>query len=172
MGNRTSVAESLLPIERAEYLTNRMMRIYEKELDICIPSGIKCICLQFVGKILIERAAVSSPAKFSHAELLKEQVIIDVDQEPLRYTKANVNNLVYYFTQISGNKYEMEIKYKVGFGAKISPFPEPFMMDLHDLDKSRKTGVKMYEAELIKMSVQKLLSWLPSLKCNLKPLKY
>merc|ERR1719384_3003521 len=70
----------------------------------------------------------TKPQKFSHKDLVRQNVIVDVDEQVLKQTKANFNNLVYYFKQIGPDEFEVEVKYKVGFGAKISPFPEPFQL--------------------------------------------
>merc|ERR1712083_1242166 len=75
----------------------------------------------------------TKPQKFSHKDLVKQNVIVDVDEQVLKQTKANFNNLGYYFKQIGPDEFQVEVKYKVGFGAKISPFPEPFQLSLSKL---------------------------------------
>ena len=174
MGNKVSskLVESLEPIQRGEYLTHGMMKIYEKKLDILIPSSVKLVCFRFVGELLIEHPAVTKPAKFSHKELLQRKIIIEVDQIIINPTKANPENLVYQFTQTSRNEYELEVQYKVGFGSSISPFPEPFTLNMDNLKEKYNNGETKFSVEFMIMSIERLLTWLPTLKCNLIPLKY
>ena len=65
MGNTfgTKLVAPLVPIQRGEYLAYGMMRIYEKELDIVIPSSVKLVCFQFVGEIQIEHPSVTGQSQ-------------------------------------------------------------------------------------------------------------
>merc|ERR1712087_336646 len=84
-----------------------------------------------------KKAEYGKAVKFSHKELVRQNVIVEVDEQVLKETKANFNNLVYYFSQIGPDEFEVEVKYRVGFGAKISPFPEPFHLSLSKLLEMR-----------------------------------
>jgi len=97
---------------------------------------------------------------FTHRELENMKVIIDVDEEVLEQTKANVKNLVYYFTQINPDEFEVEVKYKVGFGAKISPFPEPFPLNLSKLLEMREQNISRYQMEMVTLHVNLLINLL------------
>eukprot|EP01083_Nonionella_stella_P184372 669146_1 len=97
------------------------------------------------------------PVKFSHKELLKRNVIIAVNEQVLKQTKANFNNLMYYFSQIGAGEFEVEVKYRVGFGAKISPFPEPTHLSLSKLLMVRDTS---YQLEMVNMEVNLVIDLL------------
>merc|ERR1712013_833833 len=98
--------------------------------------------------------------KFSHRELQKQSVIVDVDEQVLKQTKANFNNLVYYFSQIGPDEFEVEVKYRVGFGAKISPFPEPFHLSLSKLLEMRENHQGRYQLEMVTLQVNLLINLL------------
>ena len=98
--------------------------------------------------------------KFTHRDLVKQSVIVDVDQQVLNQTKANFNNLVYYFSQIGPDEFEVEVKYKVGFGAKISPFPEPFHLSLSKLLEMREAHQSRYQLEMVTLQVNLLINLL------------
>eukprot|EP01083_Nonionella_stella_P072603 195816_1 len=100
------------------------------------------------------------PVKFSHKELVKQNVIVDVDAQVLKQTKANFNNLVYYFAQIGPDEFEVEVKYRVGFGAKISPFPEPFHLSLSKLLEMREAHQSRYQLEMVTLQVNLLINLL------------
>ena len=95
--------------------------------------------------------------KFSHKKLLEMGVIIDVDEEVLAHTKANVNKLEYYFSQVGPDEYEVEVKYKVGFGARISPFPEPFRLSLTKLLEMQDNQQVRYQLEMVTLHVNVLI---------------
>ncbi len=98
--------------------------------------------------------------KFSHKELVKQNIIVDVDEQVLKQTKANFNNLVYYFSQIGPDEFEVEVKYRVGFGAKISPFPEPFHLSLSKLLEMREAHQSRYQLEMVTLQVNLLINLL------------
>jgi len=98
--------------------------------------------------------------KFTHKELTKQSVIIDVDEQVLKQTKANFNNLVYYFAQVGPDEFEVEVKYRVGFGAKISPFPEPFQISLSKLLEMRESHQSRYQLEMVTLNVNLLINLL------------
>jgi len=98
--------------------------------------------------------------KFTHKELQKQSVIVDVDEQVLKQTKANFNNLVYYFSQIGPDEFEVEVKYRVGFGAKISPFPEPFHLSLSKLLEMRENHQGRYQLEMVTLQVNLLINLL------------
>ena len=100
------------------------------------------------------------PVKFSHKDLVKQNVIVDVDEQVLKQTKANFNNLVYYFSQIGPDEFEVEVKYRVGFGAKISPFPEPFHLSLSKLLEMREAHQSRYQLEMVTLQVNLLINLL------------
>merc|ERR1712190_350768 len=98
--------------------------------------------------------------KFSHKDLVRQNVIVEVDEQVLKETKANFNNLVYYFSQIGPDEFEVEVKYKVGFGAKISPFPEPFQLSLSKLLEMREAHQSRYQLEMVTLQVNLLINLL------------
>jgi len=100
------------------------------------------------------------PHKFTHKELVKQNVIVDVDEQVLKQTKANFNNLVYYFSKIGPDEFEVEVKYRVGFGAKISPFPEPFHLSLSKLLEMREAHQSRYQLEMVTLQVNLLINLL------------
>merc|ERR1712048_414704 len=102
----------------------------------------------------------TKPQKFSHKDLVRQNVIVDVDEQVLKQTKANFNNLVYYFKQIGPDEFEVEVKYKVGFGAKISPFPEPFQLSLSKLLEMREAHQSRYQLEMVTLQVNLLINLL------------
>ena len=102
----------------------------------------------------------TKPQKFSHKDLVKQNVIVDVDEQVLKQTKANFNNLVYYFRQIGPDEFEVEVKYRVGFGAKISPFPEPFQLSLSKLLEMREAHQSRYQLEMVTLQVNLLINLL------------
>ena len=98
--------------------------------------------------------------KFTHKKLLDLGVIIDVDEEVLAHTKANVNKLEYYFSQLGPDEYEVEVKYRVGFGARISPFPEPFRLSLTKLLEMQDNTQIRYQLEMVTLHVNVLIKLL------------
>merc|ERR1719242_2058423 len=102
----------------------------------------------------------TKPQKFSHKDLVRQNVIVDVDEQVLKQTKANFNNLVYYFRQIGPDEFEVEVKYRVGFGAKISPFPEPFQLSLSKLLEMREAHQSRYQLEMVTLQVNLLINLL------------
>eukprot|EP00485_Elphidium_margaritaceum_P005505 CAMPEP_0202708610 /NCGR_PEP_ID=MMETSP1385-20130828/20774_1 /ASSEMBLY_ACC=CAM_ASM_000861 /TAXON_ID=933848 /ORGANISM="Elphidium margaritaceum" /LENGTH=902 /DNA_ID=CAMNT_0049367625 /DNA_START=42 /DNA_END=2750 /DNA_ORIENTATION=+ len=100
------------------------------------------------------------PVKFGHKDLVKQSVIMDVDEEVLKQTKINFNNLVYYFSQIGPDEFEVEVKYRVGFGAKISPFPEPFRLSLSELLEMRDAHNPRFQLEMVTLNVNLLINLL------------
>jgi len=102
----------------------------------------------------------TKPQKFSHKDLVKQNVIVDVDEQVLKQTKANFNNLVYYFRQIGPDEFEVEVKYRVGFGAKISPFPDPFKLSLSKLLEMREAHQSRYQLEMVTLQVNLLINLL------------
>merc|ERR1712154_347168 len=98
--------------------------------------------------------------KFSHKDLVRQNVIVEVDEQVLKETKANFNNLVYYFSQIGPDEFEVEVKYRVGFGAKISPFPEPFHLSLSKLLEMRESFQNRYQLEMVTLQVNLLINLL------------
>ena len=87
-------------------------------------------------------------------------VIIDVDEEVLAHTKANVNKLEYYFSQLGPDEYEVEVTYRVGFGARISPFPEPFRLSLTKLLEMQDNTQIRYQLEMVTLHVNVLIKLL------------
>merc|ERR1711920_1199724 len=102
----------------------------------------------------------TKPQKFSHKDLVKQNVIVEVDDQVLTQTKANFNNLVYYFSQIGPDEFQVEVKYKVGFGAQISPFPEPFHMSMIKLLEMREAHQNRYQLEMVTLQVNLLINLL------------
>merc|ERR1712048_892526 len=102
----------------------------------------------------------TKPQKFSRKDLGKQNVIVEVDEQVLKQTKANFNNLVYYFSQIGPDEFEVEVKYKVGFGAKISPFPEPFHMSMIKLLEMREAHQSRSQLEMVTLQVNLLINLL------------
>jgi len=102
----------------------------------------------------------SKPVKFTHKQLQENGVIIEVDEEVLKQTKANFNNLVYYFSQVGSDDFEVEVKYKVGFGAKINPFPEPFRLSLSKLLEMQDANQYRYQLEMVTLQVSLLINLL------------
>jgi len=100
------------------------------------------------------------PVKFSHRDLVRQNVIVEVDDQVLAQTKANFNNLVYYFSQIGPDEFQVEVKYKVGFGAQISPFPEPFHMSMIKLLEMREAHQSRYQLEMVTLQVNLLINLL------------
>merc|ERR1712083_416112 len=98
--------------------------------------------------------------KFSHRDLVRQNVIVEVDEQVLKETKSNFNNLVYYFSQIGPDEFEVEVKYRVGFGAKISPFPEPFHLSLSKLLEMRESFQNRYQLEMVTLQVNLLINLL------------
>eukprot|EP00483_Globobulimina_turgida_P000905 UN00906 len=98
--------------------------------------------------------------KCSHKELVKQNVVVDVGEQVLKQTKANFNNLVYYFSQIGPDEFEVEVKYRVGFGAKISPFPEPFHLSLSKFLEMRDPPQSRYQLEMVTLQVNLLINLL------------
>mmetsp|Transcript_105123 Transcript_105123/g.128334 ORF Transcript_105123/g.128334 Transcript_105123/m.128334 type:complete len:319 (+) Transcript_105123:1-957(+) len=100
------------------------------------------------------------PVKYGHKKLYDMGVIVGVDEDVLRQTKANFNNLVYYFSQTGPDEFEVEVKYRVGFGAKISPFPEPFQLSLSKLLEMRESHQARYQLEMVTLQVNLLINLL------------
>ncbi|ETO25151.1 hypothetical protein RFI_11994 [Reticulomyxa filosa] len=101
------------------------------------------------------------PVKFTHQKLLTCGVIVDVDEEVLKRTRANFNNLVYYFSRGENpDEFQVEVKYKVGFGAKISPFPEPFQLSFSKLLEMKDDHSTRYQLEMVTLNVERLIDLL------------
>jgi len=102
----------------------------------------------------------SKPVKYTHKQLQETGVILDVDEDLLRQTKANFNNLFYYFSQVGPDDFEVEVKYKVAFGAKINPFPEPFRLSLSKLLEMQDANQYRYQLEMVTLHVSLLINLL------------
>lgn len=109
------------------------------------------------GKNKNKNNTKSKQRKFTHQKLQQMGVIIDVDEEVLQQTKANFNKLEYYFAQIAPDEYEVEVKYRVGFGARISPFPEPFRLSLTKLLEMQDNHQNRYALEMVVLNVKELI---------------
>ena len=105
------------------------------------------------GKDKIKRKTV----KFGHKKLVSSGVIVDVDQEVIKSTKSNPTKFVYYFTQVGANEFEIDIKYKVKFGSKISPFSQAFQISLIKLLEMREQSQSRYVLEFFTFSVDHLI---------------
>jgi len=112
------------------------------------------------GKSNDDKPQYGKAVKFSHRDLVRQNVIVEVDEQVLKQTKANFNNLVYYFSQIGPDEFEVEVKYRVGFGAKISPFPEPFHLSLSKLLEMRENHLSRYQLEMVTLQVNLLINLL------------
>jgi len=101
------------------------------------------------------------PVKFTHQKLLSLNVIVDVDEDVLKRTRANFNNLLYYFSRgENADEFQVEVKYKVGFGAKISPFPEPFQLSFSKLLEMKDDHTTRYQLEMVTLNVERLIDLL------------
>jgi len=86
---------------------------------------------------------------------------VDVDEEVLKRTRANFNNLVYYFSRgDNADEFQVEVKYKVGFGAMISPFPEPFQLSFSKLLEMKDDHSTRYQLEMVTLNVDRLIDLL------------
>jgi len=88
-------------------------------------------------------------------------VILEVDADFLERAQANLKNLVYYFSR--GNtldEFQVEVKYKVGFGAKISPFPQPFYLSFSKLLEMKENYSIRYQLEIVTLNVERLIDLL------------
>jgi len=101
------------------------------------------------------------PVKFTHQKLVNLNVIVDVDEEVLKRTRANFNNLVYYFSRgENADEFRVEVKYKVGLGAMISPFPEPFQLSFSKLLEMKDDHSTRYQLEMVTLNVERLIDLL------------
>ncbi|ETO28351.1 RasGTPase-activating protein [Reticulomyxa filosa] len=105
-----------------------------------------------------EKKTKKKAVKFTHQKLLALNVIVDVDEEVIKRTRANFNNLIYYFSRGENpDEFQVEVKYKVGFGAKISPFPEPFQLSFSKLLEMKDDHSTRYQLEMVTLNVERLI---------------
>jgi len=108
----------------------------------------------------VNKSQRSKPVKFTHKQLQEMNVMLEVDEELLKTTNENLNNLTYYFSQVGPDEFEVEVKYKVGFGTKISPFPEPFKLSLSKLLEMQDANQFRYQMEVVTLQVNLLINLL------------
>ena len=98
--------------------------------------------------------------KFNHKKLISGMVIIDIDEKETKAKKINVSKNIYYITQVDANDFEIQIKYKVGFGTKINQFPEPFKVSLVELLEMREKQHNRYQLGYLTLGINPFINLL------------